>query len=188
MIKLRDVVQRCTRVTNQIATFSRAETIRPSIVDLNVAIACKKPELSELLGSTVELELRLDASDGVVRMSACDVEQILLSTLRNARQAMPRGGSLAIETRMREEVDARTESRRWLRLSISDTGEGMPEHVRRHALEAFFTTKPPGAGTGLGLSIVAAIVRRAGGTITIESAPGKGTTLLIDLPCGSGAQ
>src|SRR5262249_26997820 len=138
MIRLREVVRRCADATDRLATFTRAETTQPGLLDLNAAIASMEAELRSLVGDDIELELRLDASDCIVRMDAAQVEQILLSAVRNARQAMPHGGAFAIETAMREGADGSGPSRR-IRWSMSDTGIGMTEAIRVRAFEPFFT-------------------------------------------------
>jgi CheY-like chemotaxis protein len=143
-----------------------------------------------LLGSRIELELGLTASDAAIRMDPDHVEQIVLSALRNAKQAMPNGGTFRVETasvelggttRLRGVISARC-----VRWTMADTGLGMNESTRRRAFEPFFTTKAAGEGTGLGLSMISAVVDRAGGVVTLESQLGHGTSLIVHVPRATG--
>jgi hypothetical protein len=187
MLRLRDVVHRCSEAISQLATFTRAETSPPALLDLDSVVASKETELRSLLGDFVELDMHLDATDGIVRVAEEHVDQILLNAVRNAAQAMPHGGTFRIETESIERtVTPGSAPVRFVRWSMSDTGIGMDEETRAHALEPFFTTKPPGVGTGLGLALVSAVVERAGGTVTLESELGRGTKLVIELPCAPG--
>jgi PAS domain S-box-containing protein len=192
VLRLRDVVQRCSDATAQLATFTRSETARPRLLDLNAVIAEKGPELGCVLGEHIELVLRLDAPNCVVRMEEEHVHQILLSAARNAAQAMPHGGSFVVETATRQGAEDglrhRSPANRLLCWTMTDTGVGMSESTRARAFDPFFTTKPPGMGTGLGLSLVASVVERAGGSTCIESQLGRGTTLVIELPCATIAE
>jgi signal transduction histidine kinase len=158
-------------------------------LNLNTAIENMEIVLRSLLADDIELELDFAASDASVRIAQAHVEQILLSAVRNGAQAMPHGGRFRVET----EIEALSErshagavaSARYVRWTMSDTGVGMTEDARRRAFEPFFTTKPPGSGTGLGLSLVKAIVERAGGSVLLESALGRGTSLIVHLPLAS---
>ena len=145
--------------------------------------------MRSLLGDDIALELDLAASDPSARMTEADVEQILLSAVRNARHAMPHGGEFRVETATvvlgKNSRDGTVASSRYIRWTMSDTGVGMSEEARRRAFEPFFTTKPPGSGTGLGLALVKAIIERASGSALLESALGRGTSLVLHLPCAS---
>jgi signal transduction histidine kinase/CheY-like chemotaxis protein len=190
LIQLREVVKRCVGTTEQLTAFSRTESEQPSIVDLNTALSDLQGVLPELLGDDIEIVLRLDASDAAVRLDREHVEQIVLTAARNARQAMPHGGSFRIETATVELSDTEKArgivGTRFVRWTLSDTGIGMTESTRSRAFEPFFTTKPPGVGTGLGLSMVKAAVERSGGFVQLESELGRGTELVIHLPRASG--
>ncbi|HVW25371.1 MAG TPA: ATP-binding protein [Polyangiaceae bacterium] len=187
--QLRTAVERCSATTEQLASFSRSETEQPSIVDLNVVIGSMESVLRSILGDDVELELDLAARDPSIRVAEKDVEQILLSAARNAQHAMQHGGTFCVETEtvvLGTHLEQGTaESVRYVRWTLSDDGMGMSESTRRRAFEPFFTTKPAGSGTGLGLSLVKAIVERAGGSALLESELGRGTSLVIHLPCAS---
>jgi PAS domain S-box-containing protein len=188
--RLEDVVGRCAAATEQLVTFSRAESSEPSVLDLNACITGMESVIRALLGEEIALDLRLNASDAAVRIESAHLEQILLNAVRNARHAMPRGGTFFIETASVELsgplLAHGAASARCVRWSMSDTGSGMDESTRRRAFEAFYTTKPPGVGTGLGLSMVKATVERAGGFAALESEIGRGTSLVIHLPRATG--
>jgi CheY-like chemotaxis protein len=136
----------------------------------------------------VSLQLRLASDAGNIRVDAAQIEQVLMNLVLNARDAMPDGGRLAIETGAVEigEEYARTHvgasPGRYVLLAVSDTGHGMDEETKSHVFEPFYTTKHPGKGTGLGLSIVYATVTQIGGHIDVISEPGKGTTIRLFLP------
>ena len=191
LTRMREVVTRCAETTEQLTTFSRAETARPGIVDLNAVVAELQTLLPSLLGADIAAEVHLGASDGEVRLDRTHVEQILLTAVRNARHAMPHGGTFRIDTATVELTDAArirdTENTRFIRWTLSDTGVGMTASTRDRAFEPFFTTKPPGVGTGLGLSMVKATVERSGGFVDLESEPGRGTKLIVHLPRATGA-
>jgi signal transduction histidine kinase len=190
VVRLREVVKRCAEATEQLSSFARAEESHPPIADLNGVIVKMEGLLNSLLGEDVELELAATATDAAVRLDPHYIEQILLTSVRNSRQAMPHGGTYRIETstvELNAPVETRgTASTRFVRWSMSDTGIGMNELTRRRAFEPFFTTKPPGVGTGLGLAMVKAAVERAGGFAAIESVLGRGTKLVVYLPRATG--
>jgi two-component system cell cycle sensor histidine kinase/response regulator CckA len=190
LLHLLEVVKRCSAATEQLTAFSRAESERPVIVDLHAAISEMASILPSLLGEDIEVELRLEAPDATVRLSPAHIEQIVLTAARNARHAMPHGGSFRIET-ANVELAGNAETggavgTRFLRWTVSDTGIGMTDSTRSRAFEPFFTTKPPGVGTGLGLSMVKAAVERSGGMVALESELGRGTHLVIHLPRATG--
>jgi PAS domain S-box-containing protein len=189
LVQLRRVVERCASATAQLASYSRSEIEQAGIVDLNGAISNAEIVLKSMLGDDIELELELAAVDASVRMDVSDIEQILLSAVRNAKHAMPHGGTFRVETGSvvlkGVPEDARAISARYVRWTMTDTGVGMSEQTRRHAFEPFYTTKPAGSGTGLGLSLVNAVVERLGGAALLESELGRGTSLVLHLPCAS---
>jgi PAS domain S-box-containing protein len=189
--RLGEIVKRGVGEIDALTTFSRAEAAEPSIADLNATIGGMESVIRTLLGNDIALELSLTASDAAVRLDASHLEQIVLNSVRNARQAMPQGGTFFIETASIElsgpsQVQGVT-STRCVRWTMSDTGLGMTESTRQRAFEPFFTTKAPGVGTGLGLSMVKAAVERAGGVAAIESELGRGTSLIIHLPRATGS-
>jgi CheY-like chemotaxis protein len=134
--------------------------------------------LRRIIGGDVALELGLRAGDARVHADAGQLEQVILNLAVNARDAMPNGGQLTIATAAVPDASGRGT----VRLTISDTGGGVSEEVRARMFEPFYTTKEVGRGTGLGLSIVYGIVEQSGGTIRVESAPGRGTSFHISLP------
>jgi len=190
LIRLQNSVRRCAAATEQLTAFSRAEPDQPTIVDLNAVLSELQPQLPSVLGDDIEGELTLGASDAAVRLDPVHIEQIVLTAARNARHAMPEGGVFRIETAAAESDETGpmqgVAGARFVRWTLSDTGTGMTESTRERAFEPFFTTKPPGVGTGLGLSTVKAAVERNGGFVKLESQLGRGTKLVIHLPCATG--
>jgi two-component system cell cycle sensor histidine kinase/response regulator CckA len=189
LIQLRGVVERCATATNQLASFSRAETDVPSVVNLNDAIGGMEVILRSLLGNDIELEIDAAASDPCIRMDVSYVEQILLTVMRNSRHAMTGGGKFRVETANlalpHHPQQGGAGATRYVRWTMTDTGVGMTEETRRRAFDPFFTTKPAGSGTGLGLSLVKSVVERSGGSVLLESELGAGTSVVIHLPCAS---
>lgn len=165
--------ERGAELTRQMLVFSRGSERELEAGDLNRAIEGSETLLRRAAGEQVDLRLELVSGVPLVGLGRGRIEQILLNLTLNARDAMPTGGTLTIGTE--PDGDA-------VRLTIVDTGEGMPAEVAAHAFDPFFTTKPEGEGTGLGLSVVYGIVERAGGRIGIESTPGAGTRFTIALP------
>jgi CheY-like chemotaxis protein len=157
--------------------FSRKQILRPQLVHLGRLVENLRKMLARLIGEDIRLVTVIDPNLSVVRADPGQLEQILLNLVVNARDAMPRGGTLTIECRNVSEAISRS-----IRLSVSDTGVGMNEEVKARIFEPFFTTKAPGKGTGLGLATVFGIVQQSGGRIQVQSRPGVGTTFQIDLP------
>jgi signal transduction histidine kinase len=164
---------RGAELTRQMLVFSRGTAPEAQACDLNRAIEGSETLLRRAAGELVELRLILARDAPAVGLGRGRIEQILLNLTLNARDAMPDGGTLTIRTDVYADV---------VRLTVLDTGEGMPEDVKAHAFDPFFTTKGEGEGTGLGLSVVYGIVDRAGGSIDLDSTPGIGTCFAIDLP------
>jgi signal transduction histidine kinase len=164
---------RGAELTRQMLVFSRGTAPEAQAGDLNRAIEGSETLLRRAAGELVELRLILAGDAPAVGLGRGRIEQILLNLTLNARDAMPAGGTLTIRTTVAQER---------VRLTVADTGEGMPAEVAAHAFDPFFTTKGEGTGTGLGLSVVYGIVERAGGTIDLDSTPGIGTCFAIDLP------
>lgn len=182
-----DAGERAANVARQLLAFSRQQPRRLEALDLNELVADLSRILERLLGEDVTLSLQLSAATGQLRGDRVQLVQALLNLVVNARDAMPEGGRLLVETRpaseaelQREGLDRRRD--RWSALVVSDTGTGMPEEVRARAFEPFFTTKDVGQGTGLGLAMVYGIVTQAGGRIQIESKPTRGTAVTLLLP------
>ncbi|MFN2640350.1 MAG: ATP-binding protein [Actinomycetota bacterium] len=184
---------RAATLTKQLLTFSRREAVTPRIVDLNAIIRDIEELLRRSVRETIELRFSLAPDLALIKADPAQIEQVLTNLAVNARDAMPEGGSLTIETSndTLDEFDARmnpgVNPGKHVRLRVSDTGIGMEDNVAAHAFEPFFTTKPKGLGTGLGLATVYGIVRQSGGTITVRSVPGRGTTFTIHIPASEHA-
>jgi two-component system cell cycle sensor histidine kinase/response regulator CckA len=179
--------ERAAALTRQLLAFSRHEPVRPAVLDLNAVVADMGGLLRRLLGEDVRLEWALAPDLGQVRADRGQLEQVLLNLAVNARDAMPAGGRLTIETANVEPTGPAPDAPgvgqgRYVLLSVSDTGVGMTEAVQARLFEPFFTTKEPGKGTGLGLATVHQIVEQGGGAIAVRSAPGRGATFRVYLP------
>jgi len=179
--------ERATRLTRQLLEFSRGQAAQPRVLDLNVLIAGMEPMLRRILGEAIDLIVLPGQTLGRVKVDASQIEQAILNLASNARDAMPNGGKLVIET-ANAEVDESTAAQAgvqpggYILLAVSDTGCGMDAQTRARLFEPFFTTKEQGKGSGLGLSIVYGTVRQAGGYITVYSQVNCGTILEIYLP------
>jgi len=175
-------------LTRQLLAFSRRQLIEPKVVNLNDLVGSLQKMLSRLIGEDVALELKLSPDLGAVRLDPGQFDQVIVNLTVNARDAMPRGGRLTLETTnidldedyCRTHRDLKPGS--YVSLAVTDSGEGMTREVMSHIFEPFFTTKPQGAGTGLGLSVIFGVVKQAGGTIETYSETGHGTTFKIYLP------
>jgi PAS domain S-box-containing protein len=180
--------ERAAALTQQLLAFSRRQLLTPQILNLNDVIGDVRLLLERLIGEDIRLEVALDPQLGNVRADPGQLEQVILNLAVNARDAMPRGGKLTIQTKNVDVGDSHPAGdgdhhpRAGVAFSISDTGHGMDESTRAHAFDPFFTTKETGKGTGLGLATVYGIVTQSGGTIHIDSVPGRGTTVTIQLP------
>lgn len=168
----------------QLMAISRQQVVEPRILSLNDVIVNTRNLLARLLGEKFELVTRLDSNLGLVKMDPAQIQQILFNLVLNARDAMAHGGSIVVETRQ-SEMDANASAGKRTRavtLTVADLGCGMDEETLSHLFEPFFTTKANGRGTGLGLATVYNIVRNNGGTIQVDSAPGRGTQVRVNLP------
>jgi PAS domain S-box-containing protein len=179
---------RAARLTGQLLAFSRRQVLQPRVFDLNAAVLDMKGMLARLIREDIALETRLDPALGQVKADPGQFEQVLMNLAINARDAMPNGGRLRVETsnvdvddtRARRHVDGRAGA--FVVLRVSDTGVGMDEETRRQVFEPFFTTKGLGQGTGLGLATVYGIVQQSDGWVGVESEPGRGTLFEVFLP------
>ena len=182
------VAEGAASLTQQLLTFSRKEQINPTVLDLNEAIESSSTLLRPLMGDDVQLHVRLDRSVRRVRADRRQMEQVITNLVLNARDAMPEGGWLTIETKGVAVAEALASTRpdarcgSYARLSVVDTGAGMERATVARIFEPFFTTKEPGKGVGLGLSMVHGAVKQAGGFVTVDSEPGRGTTFGLYLP------
>ncbi|MGE0394414.1 MAG: ATP-binding protein [Vicinamibacterales bacterium] len=185
--------RRAAELTRQLLAFSRQQPVAPRIVDLSSVVRRVEALLRRVLGEDVRLMVDCSPETLPVNIDPGQFEQILINLAANARDAMPGGGTVSVRTTLH--VVTQAEARRHpgltpgakVRLSVSDTGVGIPEDIRNRIFEPFFTTKGPGKGTGLGLSMCYGTVKQASGYIGVESAEGKGSTFWIYLPLVEGA-
>jgi two-component system, cell cycle sensor histidine kinase and response regulator CckA len=168
---------RATALTRQLLAFGRKQVARPYVLDLNAAVTEAERLLRRLLPANITIVTRLCAEAPRVVADPGQLEQVLMNLAINARDAMPRGGTLALATSV-----VAADGRPWVTLAVADTGHGMDAKTRARAFEPFFTTKGPGQGTGLGLATVYGIVEQSGGRIALESEPGAGATFTVSLP------
>jgi signal transduction histidine kinase len=177
--------ERAASLTRQLLTFSRKQVLQPRVLDLNAVVREIEPMLQRLIGEHIELTTRLDGALGRVRADASQIEQVLMNLAVNARDAMPRHGTLAIETGNLSPEAALEDGLRaeaYAVLTVTDDGAGMDAQTLNRIFEPFFTTKGPGKGTGLGLATVYGIVEQSGGSIRVRSEPGRGAEFRICLP------
>jgi PAS domain S-box-containing protein len=185
--------QRAAVLTQQLLAFSRKQVLEPKILDLNVVIADVEKMLRRLIGEDVELKIEFSGEPGVVKADRGQIEQVIMNLAVNARDGMPQGGVLKIETLSGDLTEADAKHCRYVVpgqyviLQVSDTGCGMDAEVQSHIFEPFFTTKMQGKGTGLGLATVYGVIKQSGGYIWVESEPNKGTKFKIYLPWAEGA-
>jgi two-component system, cell cycle sensor histidine kinase and response regulator CckA len=178
---------RAAGLTRQLLAFSRKEIIQPTLLDLNVVVADIRVMLARLIGEDVTIVLNLGAALSPVKADRGQIEQIVLNLAVNARDAMPKGGTLTIATANGDADECRAQgplaaTASCVVLTVADTGTGMTSEVRAHLFEPFFTTKGIGKGTGLGLATVHGIVTRNGGSVAVDSEAGKGTSFRVYFP------
>jgi signal transduction histidine kinase len=185
-----EATQRAAGLTRQLLAFSRRQIVDPKVLDLNVLVAEMEKMLRRLLGEDIELSISQGSGVASVRADPGQLEQVVMNLAINARDAMPLGGRLSLETSQIEVgkeapiADAREEIApgRYVQLEVRDTGTGIEERLLANIFEPFFTTKEPGKGTGLGLAMVYGIVKQSGGHVWVSSEVGRGTQFTICLP------
>jgi PAS domain S-box-containing protein len=182
--EIQQCAERAAGLTRQLLAFSRRQVLAVRVIDLNSVVQDMEKLLRRVIGEHIDLVTSLEASLGSVKTDPSQMEQIILNLAVNARDAMPDGGRLTIET-ANVLLDRPTHAgpARHTMLRVTDTGHGMDAVTRARIFEPFFTTKERGKGTGLGLSTVYRIVQQSGGLITVESEPGRGASFEVLLPC-----
>ncbi|HTS18471.1 MAG TPA: ATP-binding protein [Verrucomicrobiae bacterium] len=186
--EVQSAAQRASQLTRQLLAFSRKQVLQPKVLNLNDVVVGIEKMTRRLIGEDIELRTVLTPSLGLVTADPGQIEQVILNLVVNARDAMPHGGRILIETNNVNLDQASSYKHRQLEpgdyvmLVITDTGVGMTDSVKEHLFEPFFTTKGPGKGTGLGLATCFGIVRQSGGDIRVYSEPNRGTAFKIFFP------
>ncbi len=187
--EIRKAADRAAALTRQLLAFSRKQFLSPEVLDLNAIVTGMLPMLPRVIGEHIETATNLAPDLRRVKADPSQMEQVLVNLVLNARDAMPMGGHLAIDTANVNLDEERRSAERlslelgpYVMLAIRDTGSGMDAETRAHVFEPFFTTKAKGKGTGFGLPTVYGIVDQSGGAISMDTAPGRGTSIRIYLP------
>ncbi len=186
--QIQETTRRGAALTAQLLAFSRRQVVRPKVLDLNAVVAGMEQMLCRMAGEKIQLGIVRGSDLGRVKADPGHLEQVVMNLVVNARDAMPGGGGITVETgnlELEDDTQLRGEeirAGRYVTLTVRDAGCGMDSEVLGRLFEPFFTTKEPGKGTGLGLSTVDGIVRQNGGHVKVESAPGKGSSFLVCLP------
>jgi two-component system cell cycle sensor histidine kinase/response regulator CckA len=180
--------QRAASLTQQLLAFSRQQVLQPSVLALNLLVSDMGKMLQRLIGAHIELATKLDPALGRIKADQSQIEQVIVNLVVNAKDAMPEGGTLLIETSSVYLNETQARSLPFLLpgphalLTVTDTGVGMDGETQKHIFEPFFTTKECGKGTGLGLATVYGVVKQSGGVVGVHSEPGKGSTFKIYFP------
>jgi PAS domain S-box-containing protein len=189
LAEIEHAARRASDLTRQLLAFARIQLVSPCTVDVNELVLGLDALLRRLIGEDVELIAVLEPLPLCASVDPRQLEQVLVNLVVNARDAMPGGGRIVVETAeltLRDPGKLSLPDGPYVRISVRDTGHGIPEEIREHLFEPFFTTKGPGKGTGLGLATCYGIVRQCGGHIAVESAPGAGTCFEVYLPRADG--
>ena len=176
--RAKDSVDRGARLTAQLLSFARAQSLLPRTHDINAMVRNLQELIEVSVGSKVQVQMDLSEGEAFALLDGAQLEMALLNMAVNSRDAMPGGGSLAIRTRVLHMADGRDQ----VQISVQDTGSGIPESIQAKVFDPFFTTKAEGEGTGLGLSQVYGFARQSGGSAEIHSAEGQGTTVTLQFP------
>ncbi|RMH09874.1 MAG: hybrid sensor histidine kinase/response regulator [Nitrospirae bacterium] len=186
--EIQKAAQRATKLTRQLLAFGRRQHLQAQVIDLNSILTDMEPMIRRLISEDIAIVCQLAPDIGSVKVDPNQLEQVILNLVVNAKDAMPHGGTLTLETANVQPEELTTvqavnpDLHAAVVLRVKDTGIGMSDELQAHIFEPFFTTKPQGEGTGLGLSTVEGIVRQSGGTILVSSQPGHGATFSIYLP------
>ncbi|MCX6907967.1 MAG: PAS domain S-box protein, partial [Verrucomicrobia bacterium] len=190
--EIQSSAERAATLTRQLLALSRKQLLNPKVLDLNAIVGGIERMLRRLIGEDVELRIQLDESIGSVKVDPGQIEQVIMNLTINARDAMPSGGKLTIQTasvvqeRPAQLSEGGIPSGRYTAIIVTDTGTGMNEDVKSHLFEPFFTTKGRDKGTGLGLATCHGIIKQSNGYIHVYTEPGHGTSFKIYLPVVSG--
>ena len=187
--EIRKIALRAANLTRQMLAFARQQALDLQELTIDDLIRDMEAMLRQLIGPQIDLSMSLAAEGGRITAYPGHIEQLLVNLVVNARDALPDGGTLTIATAtvpgagLAPGRGAGGQPGQFVRIAVADTGSGMSDEVKRHLFEPFFTTKPPGKGVGLGLATCFSIVKQYGGSISIDSAPGQGTTVTVYFPC-----
>jgi signal transduction histidine kinase len=188
--EIQRAAERAAGLTKQLLAFSRKQVLNPVAICPNDLVLEIEKLLGRVIGNGVKVQSRLGADVGEVRVDHGQIDQVLINLVVNARDAMPGGGTVTIETSnvvLDDSLDGiPVRPGPFVAISVTDTGTGMDAETQARLFEPFFTTKGPGKGTGLGLATVHGIVKQSGGYVSVRSAPGEGTTFVVYLPMRGG--
>jgi PAS domain S-box-containing protein len=192
--EIRSAADRAAALTRQLLSFSRRQVLQPASLDVNAVVRGAEGLLRRLIGPEIEIVARLDPGAGTVYADRGQLEQVIMNLVVNARDAMPNGGVLTVETALIPAAEAPESARaasgadRFATIVVRDTGKGMDAETMRRIFDPFFTTKEVGRGTGLGLATVHGIMEQSGGAVSVQSTPGHGSEFRILLPALADAQ